>query len=201
MSPRPIRTPDEIAESRTAIISAAARVMAQSGYRGATVQAIAAEAGCSAPTLYNYFCGKEDILRGMVALVLDQLMAPFAEPVDPDAPPSARIAGLLRGVYVNGSALRDIMIAFAKLTAEACNTIIEGERMDGERLMTTAFVDWVAMHLSPEERGGMEPEAAGYLMHGISHSFFLRWMHQAFGGDLPAQAELAATLYCKAVAP
>ena len=69
------------------IIDGAARVFARDGYEGASMSRIAAEAGVSKGTLYNYFTSKahlftaymrRDCLR-WVALVFDQL--------DPATPP------------------------------------------------------------------------------------------------------------------
>lgn len=49
-------------DRRRAIVKAARRVIAGSGLEGATVRAIAREAGCSNGTLAHYFVNREDIL-------------------------------------------------------------------------------------------------------------------------------------------
>lgn len=197
--PRPQRTPEEIAETRADILAAAACVMAQRGYRGATISAIASAAGCSAPTLYNYFPSKDDILRGMVESVMGGFMAAFQAPVDGALSAPERIAGLMHRVYAHGVSQRNMMAAFAKLTAEACNVVLEGEKMDGERVFAEAFAHWCGQHLTPAERGGLDPTSAGYLLNGIGHAQFLRWTHEDFAWCLPDRAPDVARFFCNAV--
>nr|MBP9183997.1 helix-turn-helix transcriptional regulator [Fuscovulum sp.] len=44
-----------------AILDAALKVFAATGYSGATMDAVAAEAGVTKPTLYSYFPSKESL--------------------------------------------------------------------------------------------------------------------------------------------
>jgi TetR/AcrR family transcriptional repressor of mexJK operon len=50
-------------DKRQAIVEAAFRVFAREGYAGASVDAIAAEAGVAKPTIYNHMGGKENLFR------------------------------------------------------------------------------------------------------------------------------------------
>jgi AcrR family transcriptional regulator len=45
------------------ILDAALRVFSLTGYSGATMDAVAAEAGLTKPTLYQYFPSKESLFR------------------------------------------------------------------------------------------------------------------------------------------
>lgn len=62
-------------QKQTEILEAAARIFARDGFQGATLQAIAAEAGVGKATLYYYFEGKRDIVRAL----LDQERIAFEE--------------------------------------------------------------------------------------------------------------------------
>lgn len=48
------------------MLEAAEKVMAKKGFNGATMQDIAAAAGCAVGTLYLYFKNKEELLRGIL---------------------------------------------------------------------------------------------------------------------------------------
>lgn len=61
--------PSNAAERRPQIVQAAVRVIARHGYEGASIQAIAREAGLSAGLLHHHFGNKADILHA----VLDHL--------------------------------------------------------------------------------------------------------------------------------
>lgn len=75
-------------QKRAAILEAGLTVFAQAGFRGATLDRIAAEAGLSKPNLLYYFPSKdaiyEAILRGLLETWLDPLKAlnPEGEPVE-----------------------------------------------------------------------------------------------------------------------
>ena len=56
---------------RTQIIDAAARVFAEKGFQRATTREIAAAAGVSEGTIYNYFDSKADLLISMVQCLTD----------------------------------------------------------------------------------------------------------------------------------
>ena len=56
-------------EKERCILTAALRVFSSQGYTGAALDRIAAEAGVSKPTLYQYFGNKEGLLRGIVLIL------------------------------------------------------------------------------------------------------------------------------------
>ena len=53
------------AETRRELLDAAARVFAQRGYHGASVESVSAEAGFSTGALYSNFGGKEDLFLSL----------------------------------------------------------------------------------------------------------------------------------------
>ncbi|MBS0123499.1 TetR family transcriptional regulator C-terminal domain-containing protein [Thetidibacter halocola] len=75
-------------EKREAILEAGLTVFSQEGFRGATLDRIAAEAGLSKPNLLYYYPSKEaiheELLTGLLHTWLDPLKAvnPNGEPVD-----------------------------------------------------------------------------------------------------------------------
>ncbi len=67
----------EVERTRQDIIEAAARVFAASGWRDATMQAIAREAGFTAASLYTYFKSKDEIFEAMLVDLSAMLLASF----------------------------------------------------------------------------------------------------------------------------
>jgi AcrR family transcriptional regulator len=68
---------EELVQKRSVqILEAAARVFAQRGYHAATTKAIAAEAGVSEGTIYNYFQSKEDLLLSIPRLMSETTLLP-----------------------------------------------------------------------------------------------------------------------------
>lgn len=59
--------PRRTTDKRRSILDAAAPVFAEAGYERASIEAIAAAAGVSKPTIYSYFGGKEQLFRESLA--------------------------------------------------------------------------------------------------------------------------------------
>ncbi|MCP2261955.1 transcriptional regulator, TetR family [Streptoalloteichus tenebrarius] len=66
------------------ILDAAAEVLAESGYESTTTNAIAARAGISPGTVYQFFANKDAIAEALVARYLTALRAAYVEAFPPD---------------------------------------------------------------------------------------------------------------------
>ena len=62
------------------ILDAALRVFSLTGYSGATMDAVAAEAGLTKPTVYQYFPSKESLFSAMMIGKRDQMLEVFEHP-------------------------------------------------------------------------------------------------------------------------
>jgi TetR/AcrR family transcriptional repressor of mexJK operon len=62
------------------ILDAALRVFSLTGYSGATMDAVAAEAGLTKPTVYQYFPSKESLFSAMMIGKRDQMLDVFEHP-------------------------------------------------------------------------------------------------------------------------
>ncbi|MBL9051177.1 MAG: TetR/AcrR family transcriptional regulator [Tabrizicola sp.] len=62
------------------ILDAALKVFAAQGYSGTTMDAVAAEAGVTKPTLYSYFPSKESLFQAMMLGKRDLMLDVFAHP-------------------------------------------------------------------------------------------------------------------------
>jgi TetR/AcrR family transcriptional regulator len=85
------RTPSRIQQkNRNLILDAALEVFANQGFRGATLDAIAAEAGLSKPNILYYFSGKEEIHVTLLNQLLETWLDPLKQ-MDPNGDPKAEI--------------------------------------------------------------------------------------------------------------
>jgi AcrR family transcriptional regulator len=62
------------------ILDAALKVFAATGYSGTTMDAVAAEAGVTKPTLYSYFPSKESLFQAMMLGKRDLMLDVFQRP-------------------------------------------------------------------------------------------------------------------------
>lgn len=83
MSPRTIKQNSSIREkSRQNIEAAALEIFAEEGYHSASVSKIAAKAGVSKGLMYNYFKSKEELIRGLLLDILDEVEQKIGLPQD-----------------------------------------------------------------------------------------------------------------------
>lgn len=83
-------------ESRERIVGAALSLFARHGYEGTSIRMIAREADISLGLMYNYFPGKEELLRSIFQRGMDEVRESFAR-IPAEMPPRERLASLVRG--------------------------------------------------------------------------------------------------------
>jgi AcrR family transcriptional regulator len=84
MLPRKQPVQQRSAERLARILEAAAQVFEDRGFEGATTEAIAARAGVSIGSLYQYFPGKAAVFRALADRFLTQIRGVFASVVAPE---------------------------------------------------------------------------------------------------------------------
>ena len=156
------------------IVDAAARVLAEYGYEGASTHRIAAAAGISSGSLYQYFGGKDAI----VAAVLDQ----FAERL------TSRINAALAATMTmpwrqSGRALLEAQFEAFEKNIGSLRTIIERAAQFGgsDRLeaLGRRIADLTRLYLIAHRdqfRPDLDVEAAVWLMVEVSASLAIRYV-------------------------
>jgi AcrR family transcriptional regulator len=91
---RPRASEHEQADTRGSLLDAAARLIAERGYRGMTVNEIVAQAGLSKGTFYWYFSCKDDVLFAVLEEHIDRPLYELIEllktaPAEHDMAPEA----------------------------------------------------------------------------------------------------------------
>ena len=94
---KPRKTPRSRIQTRNRqiILDAALQVFSEQGFRGATLDQIATEAGLSKPNLLYYFDSKEAKHTALLARLLDTWLDPLRA-MDPLGDPQAEIMGYMR---------------------------------------------------------------------------------------------------------
>jgi AcrR family transcriptional regulator len=91
------------ADRHSRIIEAAATLFRQSGYEGAKIEAIAAEAEVSVGTIYNYYRNKGDILVAIVSMEVNEVLNAGRGVVATPPRNVADAIDTLIGIYVDHS--------------------------------------------------------------------------------------------------
>jgi AcrR family transcriptional regulator len=157
-----------------ALLEAAARVLEQRGYPRATTNHIAATAGASPGTLYEYFESKEAVYAALIQQQLEAVAAAIrAEDLDPEAPLHDTLArlliramramrlgpGLLRSLdQVPGAVFRNSLAAARQSVIAFIRSLLEEHRrdlrvtdLDLAALMVVSATEGIASNASEEQ--------------------------------------------------
>lgn len=94
---RPARTPAQVADMRAHITAVALELFRQHGYAGISMRRLAAEAGCTPMTLYQYFDNKFEILRTLWSDVLGELFERLEAVAAAEREPVTRLDAVSQG--------------------------------------------------------------------------------------------------------
>ena len=164
--------------NRTRILDAALDVFSSHGYRGATLDQIAREAGLSKPNILYYFGGKEDIH----VTLLNQLMETWLDPLkemDANGDPIEELLG-----YVNRKL--DMAIALPRESRLFANEILQGAPRMRPHLITDLkplFDDRTAVILRWMNEGKIAKSDPVHLIFAI-------WATTQHYADFAAQTEV-----------
>ncbi len=153
---------------RETILKAARHVMARRGLAGASMQAIADEAGLAKGTLYLYFKDRDELLEQAAGHVLDELLA--------------RVKGVLRPERPLRDGLRDLVrtnLEFFDAQQDFLRVYVEVRTPEGgacrrrARPQYVRYVELLADHIAGAMRRGearpVDPaRAAAFVAEGMS---------------------------------
>ncbi|MFI9274293.1 TetR/AcrR family transcriptional regulator [Kitasatospora sp. NPDC052896] len=183
-----------MAGRRTAIMEAAARVIARRGVRGLRVEELAAEAGVSTALIYYHFKDRTGILRQTLEFISDRAERYTRQQAAGGEPPSAReeLEQALLLELQDTPEVRENSTAWGELRASA---VFEPELREDLARATLVWVQEIAEILGRVQPMGSAVALAGAaerltaLLEGLS----VRWL----SGGLPldhARALMAAAI-------
>jgi AcrR family transcriptional regulator len=183
---------------REAIVSAAARLYALKGFKGASVADLAEACRTSKSLIYHYFPSKEDILYDVMASHLE-LLAEAAEEatVSNGSDPRERLQTIAHSFMrlYSGAADRHrvLLNELDNLPAERRADVIAKQRR------IVALVESQIREVRPDLASGAQARALTMLFFGM-----INWTHTWFkaDGEMPAEAlgELAVDLMLNGLA-
>lgn len=114
--------------NQSAILRAAERVFARTGFEGATMADIAEEAGLPKANLHYYFGNKRDLYRAVLDAVLHDWLAPL-DAITPEADPAQALGSYIQLKMALSAERPDASRVFA-------NELLHGAPVVGETLHT-----------------------------------------------------------------
>lgn len=131
----------KLAASREAIRRAAIALLAEQGYAGCSIAAVAARAAVATGTVYKHFPGKSDLLTEVFHYCASHEVAVATEAAGQTGPPGWRLVAYVE-TFAN-RALKSPRLAYA-LLIEPVDPAIEAERLVYRRAHRDVIADIIA---------------------------------------------------------
>ena len=175
-------------EREVQILDAATRVFASKGYRAATTREIAAEAGVSEGTIYNYFDSKYDLLIAMSQrLALESL-----HQLD-SLPPQEDVRAYITAVVTDRF---ELLIKHIDLIRALMPEVLVDDDLRQayvEQVLSPALT-YLGMYIESRTKAGafrkVKTDVVGRAMIGAVMSFGYLWLRQPSELDQRSQEEL-----------
>lgn len=135
---------------REAILTAAGEILAERGYAGCSVSAVAEQAGVATGTVYRHFPGKAELVVELFRNVVNHEVEAVRQAAERPGSPAERVAAIVETFAER--ALKVPRQAYA-LLAEPVDAPIEAERIVFRRV----FRDELARHIREGVRTGELP--------------------------------------------
>jgi AcrR family transcriptional regulator len=127
--------------SRERILSAALALVAEHGYAGCSVAAVAERAGVATGSVYRHFPAKAELIAEVFRTVSQREVDALVRAAELESGAPARITAMIETFA--GRALRAPRQAYA-LLAEPVDPVVDAERLAFRRLHHTAFAGVIA---------------------------------------------------------
>jgi len=175
------RTPEiqaRIDAQRAALVTAAAELLAEQGYAGCSIAAVAGRAGVAAGTVYRHFDSKADLVAEVFRTVVGREVAAVRAAVEGEHGVERRVAAVVQTFAAR--ALKSPRLAYALLT-EPVDPVIDELRLEFRR----AFRDIAAAAIADGVRtGSLPPQDADVVAAALVGA-----IAEALAGPLAAGAE------------
>lgn len=141
---------------RDAVLRAAVALLAEHGYAGCSMAAVAERAGMATGSMYRHFSGKSELAVELFRTVVGREIAAVTEAVGREPTPQRRVAAVVETFAAR--ALKAPRLAYA-LLAEPADTVVDAERLVFRR----AFRDLIATQIADAVTDGRLPAQSAEL--------------------------------------
>lgn len=191
MSPRSKKQNEVIRQqSMTAIKEAALEMFAKYGYHSTKISHIAKEAGISNGLLYNYFGGKEELLRAIVKDAMDQNDAGWLKVLQSDLPPSEKITQAVEATFDN---IKSNVHYWKLLSALAFQPDVQKSMEDLVMAKKELYINLLVQLF--KEMGYPEPEKEVFYFGAILDGIFLHYMNMQEAYPLDMMKDMVLERY------
>jgi AcrR family transcriptional regulator len=161
--------------NRNDILEAAARAFSKKGLAGATMQDIAAEAGYTVPTLYSYFKGKDELVRGLLEMLHREALQCFDVEPAPGWSFAQSLELMIRHSFELTEKRRSTLLLLLELR-EKPPFGRDAHGCTGFGSVQERLVRWLRAAAGNEDFGGRPLEDVALALMGLWQSYFLSWI-------------------------
>jgi AcrR family transcriptional regulator len=174
MQPQRVRRPPR-AETRRALLDAAARVFARQGLHGASVEAVSEEAGFSRGALYSNFKSKEDLFLALYEERIDRRRRELREVMQRAGDPAEGIAPASANVMQSLDQEREWFLLYFEFVLHAARDAEFADRFERLREQGLAeLADGIAAGLEKAElESTLEPADLALALKALSYGLTL----------------------------
>lgn len=101
-------------ERREQLLEVAMEIVGERGYRGLTMEAVAARAGVTKPVVYDAFANRDDVMRALLDAEEQRAVAEILEAIGPPPPPGTVVDAV---AFAAASVSRALRVMAARPTA------------------------------------------------------------------------------------
>jgi TetR/AcrR family transcriptional regulator, cholesterol catabolism regulator len=166
---------------RAAIIALAAKLFDQHGYANVSMEQIALAAGLAKPSLYHYFRGKDEILRGIHETFIDILLERHEQRKQLDLSPALLVLGAMTDIYGLMETHRGHVRVFFEHHRELPDSVREEIRVKRDRYQQQ-IRESIERGIEDGQFRDVDPEAATLAVFGICNWAY-QWWRPGSGAD------------------
>lgn len=174
----------------TAIKEAALEMFAKYGYHSTKISQIAKEAGISNGLLYNYFGGKEELLRAIVKDAMAQNDEGWLKALQSDLPPAEKITQAVEATFEN---IKANLHYWKLLSALAFQPDVQKSMEDLVMSKKELYINLLVQLF--QQMGYPEPEKEVFYFGAILDGIFLHYMNMQDAYPLDMMKDMVLQRY------
>lgn len=148
---------------RAAVLQAAVALLAERGYAGCSMAAVAERAGIATGSMYRHFAGKADLAVELFRTVVTGEVGAVTEAVAREHTPQRRVAAVVETFATR--ALKSPRRAYA-LLAEPADPVVDAERLVFRRAFRDLIAAQIADAVAEGELPSQQPELTAAALVG-----------------------------------
>jgi TetR/AcrR family transcriptional regulator, cholesterol catabolism regulator len=159
---------------RAEIIASSAMLFDQYGYASVSMEQIALAAGLAKPSLYHYFRGKDEILRGIHETFIDILLERHEQREKLDLSPALVLLGAMTDIFGLMETHRGHVRVFFEHHRELPSAVREQVRVKRDHYQQQ-IRETIARGITDGQFRDVDPEAATLAVFGICNWAYQWW--------------------------